>query len=174
MRKLLIGVALTAFVTACQPPTQRPETPPDTPPSVAACNGVAPDAARQVRVEDALAVAASASDLRGGPIAPGVYDLTRAVRIGEATGWSETRAVALGVTENPEDGVIFNWAGLAPDGAVDSWTAAFSEAPAPRLTYSCGRVGDVAAEYTAEANALQLRLPDGANGRLQLDFQRRP
>jgi hypothetical protein len=174
MRKLLLGVALAAFVTACQPPAPRPEAPPETPPTVAACNAVAPDAARQVTIEDELAVAAAASDLRGGRIAPGVYDLTRAVRIGGATGWSGTRAVTLDVTENPTGGVTFNWAGRDADGATDTWTANFAEAPTPRLSYTCGRIGDVDAEFTAANTTLQLRLPDGANGRLQLDFQRRP
>jgi hypothetical protein len=134
---------------------------------------VTPDAARQVTIEDELAIAAAASDLRGGRIAPGVYDLTRAVRIGEATGWSGTRSVALDVAENPAGGVTFNWAGLA-DGALDTWTANFTETPTPRLSYTCGRIGDVDAEFTAASETLQLRLQDGANGRLQLDFQRRP
>lgn len=174
MRKLLLGVALAAFVTACQPPAQRPEAPAETPPTVAACNAATPDATRQVTIEDELAVAAAAPDLRGGRIAPGVYDLTRAVRIGGATGWSGTRAVALDVTENPTGGVTFNWAGRGADGAVDTWTASFAEAPSPRLSYTCGRIGDIDAEFMAANNMLQLRLPDGADGRLQLDFQRRP
>jgi hypothetical protein len=69
--------------------------------------------------------------------------------------------------------VIFNWAGAAPGGAVDSWTAAFSETPQPRLSYTCGRMGEVSAQFAARADALELRLPDGANGQLALTFARR-
>jgi hypothetical protein len=170
MRQLIASAALVAALTACSPPAQRPETPPA--PAVAACNSVTPDGGRQVRVEEAAASAEAAADLRGGAIAPGVYDLVSARRIGAATGWSGTRAVALEVSEG-EAGVTFNWASAAPDGAVDSWTAAFTDTPQPRLSYSCGRVGDVAAEFAAQANALTLRLQDGAGGQLALEFQRR-
>jgi len=173
MRKLLLGVALAAFVTACQPPAQRPEAPAETPPTVAACNAVTPDATRQVTIEDELATAAAASDLRGGRIAPGVYDLTRAVRIGGATGWSGTRAVALDVTENPTGGVTFNWAGAETGGETDRWTATFTEAPQPRVAYTCGRIGEVGADFAAQGNVLQLHLQDGASGQLALQFQRR-
>jgi hypothetical protein len=172
MRTLITSTAIIAFIAGCSPPAQRPAEAPEAP-IVAACNSVAPDAARQVRVEDAVATAAEASDLRGGTIAPGVYDLVRAQRIGAATGWSGTRAVALGVSEDAAGAVTFNWSSIAPDNAVDSWTATFTEAPQPRLAYSCGRMGEVAAEFAVQTNTLELRLQDGANGQLALTFQRR-
>jgi hypothetical protein len=171
MRRVLASAAIVALLTACSPPAERPDKAP-APPTVAACNSVAPDAARQVRVEDAPAAAAAASDLRGGAITPGVYDLVSAQRIGAATGWSGARAVALEVSES-EAGVTFNWSSRAPDGAADSWTAGFVEAPRPRLTYTCGRIGDVDAEFQAQGDTLTLRLPDGAGGQLAMTFQRR-
>lgn len=172
MRTIVLISAAAAVLIGCSPPAQRPETPPEQP-SVAACNSVTPDAARQVRVEEAEAVAGAAADLRGGAIVPGTYDLVSARRIGAATGWDGTRAVALEVSESAAGGVTFNWAGAGPDGAVDSWTASFTDTPQPRLSYSCGRVGEVAAEFAAQADALTLRLQDGAGGQLALEFRRR-
>lgn len=174
MRTLFATAAMAALV-ACSPPAPAPQQTPAEPPATeVACNAVEPNLSRQVGVEEELAVAAAASDLRGGRIAPGTYDLTQAVRIGSATGWTSTRSVALEVSEAAEGGVTFNWAGAAPDGAIDRWTAGFTEAPSPRLNYTCGRIGDVAAEFSATPDSLELRLPDGANGRLNLSFARRP
>ncbi|MBL8545896.1 MAG: hypothetical protein JNL81_05490 [Hyphomonadaceae bacterium] len=174
MRAFLLTTAFAALVAGCSPPAQqaeRPDTPPG--PTTVACNDVTPDAARQVAVGDEVATAAAASDLRGGSIAPGTYDLTSASRIGAAAGWAGTRAVALEVTESQNGGVTFDWAGAETGGATDRWAASFTEAPQPRLAYTCGRIGEVAAEFAAQSNALQLRLQDGAGGQLALHFQRR-
>jgi hypothetical protein len=173
MRALLVSVTMAAALAACSPPAQQDAgetTAP--PPTVVACNTVAPDLARQVRVEEELATVASA-DLRGGAITPGTYDLTSARRVGAARGWSDTRAVALEVSEAPTGGVTFNWAGAAPNGQVDTWTASFTDTPEARLTYTCGRMGEVSAGFTASGDELQLRLPDGADGSLHLVFARR-
>ncbi|MGD9979628.1 MAG: hypothetical protein AB7H66_07520 [Hyphomonadaceae bacterium] len=174
MRTFLLTTAVVALLAACTPPAQqeRPETPPG--PQVVACNDVAPDASRQIGVEDAVAAAAAASELRGGAITPGTYDLVRAARIGAATGWDGTRAVALAVSEDASGAVTFNWAGAAPGGETDRWTATFNDSGAhPIVSYTCGRMGDVAAEFAATQTSLQLRLPDGANGQLSMDFERR-
>ena len=175
MRTSLTAAAFAALLAACSPPAQREaEGPRDSAPQVQACNDLAPMAGRLVRVEEQMAVASAASDLRGGAITPGVYDLTRAARIGEATGWQGERAVSLEVSEDVAGAVTFNWAGLQPNGDVDRWTASFNDAGAhPILSYTCGRMGEVAAEFTAQQDALTLRVPDGANGSLQLEFQRR-
>ena len=175
MRKFLMSVAVTAVLAACSPPAQQTtsEAPPSPAPTIVACNDVHPDASKQVAIEEAQAVAAAAVDLRGGRITPGTYDLTRAQRLGQATGWSGTRAVALSVAENPSGGTVFNWAGAAPGGAADTWTASFADAPHPQITFTCGRTGKVDADFNASANALDLRLPDGANGQLHLSFARR-
>jgi hypothetical protein len=173
MRRLLFSAALAALLIACTPPAQQDAEAPDTPgPQAQACNTITPDNARMVRVEEALAVAAVASDLPGGPITPGIYDLTRAVRVGQATGWQDARAVALEVSEQA-GGVVFQWAGAPGSGEVDRWTATFTDTPSPSLSYTCGRIGTVAPDFTASGNALQLRIPDGANGSLLLDFARR-
>lgn len=175
MRPLFLTAALAALLVACSPPSQnKTEAPPaDTAPQVQACNDLAPNFTGMVRVEEELAVAAAAGDLRGGALVPGDYDLTRAVRIGQATGWQGTQAVALNVRED-SSGVTLNWAGGAPGGAIDRWTATFSDAGEhPTVTYTCGRVGTVAVDFTAQNSALTLRVPDGANGSLQLDFARR-
>lgn len=168
---LIVGAALVA----CSPPSadapkapERPETP-----QIAACNEVQPDATKLVSVQEEIVTAAAAlADLSGGRIAPGLYDLTSAQRIGGATGWSGQRAVSLDVTE-ANGGVVFNWAGAAPGGERDTWTANFTDTPAVQLTYSCGRVGTVGGDFTAEGDALTLRLTDGANGALLLAFQKR-
>jgi hypothetical protein len=175
MRALLMFAFATTLL-ACSPPAQREaEAPPQTAPQAPACNDVAPDMGRLVRVEDELAVAAAASELRGGAIAPGLYDLTRAMRVGAATGWQGERAVALEVSENADGGAAFNWASTQSGGGeTDRWSAAFSDSGAhPILTYTCGRIGAVAMEFSAQGNALTLRIPDGANGSLHLEFQRR-
>lgn len=174
MRAFLLTTAFVALLAGCSPPaqqTERPETPPG--PTTVACNNVTPDAARQVAVGEEVATTAVAADLRGGSIAPGTYDLITASRIGSATGWTGTRAVALEVSEAQSGGVTFNWAGAEAGGATDRWTATFTEAPQPRLAYTCGRMGEVAADFAAQSNALQLRLQDGAGGQLALQFLRR-
>ncbi|PZO51960.1 MAG: hypothetical protein DCF16_10570 [Alphaproteobacteria bacterium] len=172
MRKFLLSAAVAALLAACTPPAQQQE--PDAPgpvPQVQACNTVTPDIARMVRIEEAGAVTA-AVDLPGGPIAPGTYDLVRAVRVGQPTGWQGARSVALEVTEDAS-GVTFQWAGAPESGEVDRWTASFTDTPSPRLNFTCGRIGDVETDFTASRGALQLRVPDGANGSLLMDFARR-
>lgn len=174
MRAFLITTAFAALLAACTPPSQqseRPDTPPG--PTTIACNDVTPNAARQVSVTEEVVTAAAASDLRGGSIAPGTYDLVSAMRVDGATGWTGTRAVALSVSEDQSGGVTFDWAGVEAGGETDRWTATFSETPQPRVAYTCGRVGEVAADFAAQSNTLQLRLQDGASGQLALEFQRR-
>lgn len=174
MRKLLLSAAVAAMLTACSPPTsQNTEAPTPPPITVAACNTVAPNSARQVAIGEEIVTAAAASDLRGGAITPGAYDLASATRVGSPTGWSGTRAVALDVTEDATGVVSFNWAGAPPQGEVDRWTATFLEAPTPTITFTCGRIGTIDADFAAQGDALQLRLPDGANGALLLNFERR-
>ena len=174
MRSLFASAALAALLIACSPPAHEAEAPSEPAAQVQACNDVAPDVTRMVSITSEEAVASAASDLRGGAITPGMYDLTRAVRVGQATGWQGERAVALNVSEDASGAVTFNWAGAAAGGEVDRWTATFNDSGEhPIITYTCGRMGDVAAEFTAQRDALTLRVPDGANGSLHLDFQRR-
>jgi hypothetical protein len=177
MRTLFIAVSLAALLAACQPPSsqqQQSEAPTIEQPQMTACNAVVPDLQRAVSVQESLAVASVASSLRGGRVAPGTYDLTAATRIGQPTGWQGARAAALEVTES-DAGTVLNWVSApAGGGDADRWTATLNDSAAtPTITYTCGRMGDVAAEFTAQPTALTLRLPDGANGHLQLEFQRR-
>jgi hypothetical protein len=173
MRAFLLTTAFVALLTACSPPAQQSDRPERPGPTTVACNDVTPDATRQVAVGEQVVAAAAASDLRGGTIAPGTYDLISASRVGAATGWNGTRAVALAVSEAQNGSVTFNWAGAETGRDTDRWTASFTEAPQPRLAYTCGRMGEVGAAFAAESNALQLRLQDGAGGQLALQFQRR-
>jgi hypothetical protein len=174
MRKFLVSSAVVALLAACSPPSQDTTETPERLPAAAACNAIAPNAARQVTVGEEVVTAAAASDLRGGSIAPGVYDLLSATRVGSPTGWNGTRAVALDVSEATSGLVTFNWAGASPGGEVDSWTAAFADAPQPHMTFTCGRIGEAEVDFAAHGNSLQLRLPDGAAGSLLLTFDRRP
>lgn len=170
MRSPLILIALTLALAACDPPREARDQPkgPQPPP----CNLVQPDLARAVSVEDAPAAAAAVADLRGGPIAPGTYDLVRATRIGQPTGWQGMSTIALEVSESEAGEVTFDWAGIR-DGQIDRWTADFSETPEPLLTFTCGRIGHIGAIYAMSGETLNLRLPDGANGSLDLVFERR-
>lgn len=174
MRKFLMSVAVVAMLAACSPPAQdTAETPEPQPPTIAACNSVAPNAARQVAVGAEVVTAAAAADLRGGSIAPGTYDLASATRVGSPTGWSGTRAVALDVSEATSGVVSFNWASVAPDSAADSWTANFTDTPQPHISFVCGRMGEADIDFAVEGGSLQLRMPDGASGALLLTFERR-
>lgn len=176
MRTRLLLAAAALALAACNPPAQQaqaPSPPADQlPPGVEACNDVAPNMSRLVSVGEPMAAAAAAS-LRGGPIAPGLYDLTAAIRIGQATGWADPRAAALEVSESADGVVTFNWASAPAGGVADRWTATFTDTPEPRLTYTCGRIGEVDAAFSVEANRLQLRLPDGGAGSLDLVLERR-
>ncbi|MBL8536107.1 MAG: hypothetical protein JNM59_01745 [Hyphomonadaceae bacterium] len=174
-RDVVKSAAAVLCLAACSPPAQQSEThPPRAPaPIVITCNALTPDTARAVLVQEELASTAAASDLRGGAITPGVYDLTQATRIGAATGWSGAQTVALEVTENEASGVTFNWASVTAQGEIDRWTAAFTETPSPRIIYSCGRIGEVPIEFAARNRTLNLRIQDGANGQLALVFERR-
>ncbi|MBC7767432.1 MAG: hypothetical protein H7124_01455 [Phycisphaerales bacterium] len=174
LNRTFTAALLAAAAVGCSPPAQqdaqRPPQPPA--PQEIACNMVTPDAARQVSIVDAP-LAAAAADLRGGRIAPGVYDLASAQRIGAATGWQGARAIALEVTEDAATGAVtLNWAGTTANSLTDRWTATLSEAPQnrSRIAYTCGRIGEVDASFTASARALELRLADGASGELQLSF----
>jgi hypothetical protein len=173
MRRLFLTAALAALVIACSPHAPKTEAPPE-PPALPACNELTPNLSRMIFVEQPTEVATLANELRGGAVAPGTYDLMRAVRFEQATGWQGGRAVVLDVAENNAGVVTFNWAGAAGATEVDRWTATFSDTqPQARISYTCGRMGDVDATFAADADKLQLRIPDGANGSLQLDFQRR-
>jgi hypothetical protein len=169
MRHLIL-LSLVAALAACGQPRQETPTEADAPaptPAVVACNQVAPDAGKMVSVQDPLAAAAAVADLRGGRIAPGTYDLVSATRVGQPTGWPGQNAVALQVDEAQSGEVTFNWASTRAD---DRWTATFAEAPAPSLTFTCGRMGTVGADFAVAGTNLQLRLPDGASGSLDLTF----
>ncbi|QGZ96045.1 hypothetical protein [Terricaulis silvestris] len=173
MRKFLVSAAVAVLLGACSPPAQDTAETPAPPPTMIACNALSPNAARQVAVGEEVVAAAAASDLRGGSIAPGAYDLISATRVGSPTGWMGTRAVALDVGEATSGVVTFNWAGAAPGGESDRWTASFTDTPQPHMTFTCGRMGEVEVDFAAQGNGLQLRLPDGANGSLLLTFERR-
>lgn len=175
MMKRTLAALLLASAAACTPPAQQSEnqTPAPTPPQEIACNAVAPDVTRQVAVE-APQVAVAGADLRGGELTPGTYDLTSARKLGSATGWAGTRAVALEVSEDAATGVVtLNWAGTTATSTVDRWSATLTQTPQARLTYTCGRVGDVEASFAAAPRALELQIADGANGELQLAFAQR-
>ena len=173
MLKRTFTAALLLTAAACSPPPQEArEAPQPSPAQEIACNTLTPDVSKQVAVTDAPVTAAA--DLRGGRIAPGVYDLANAQRAGEATGWQGTRAVAVEVTEDAATGAVtLNWAGTTPTSLIDRWTATLTDAPEGRLAYSCGRIGEVAADFSAADRALELRLTDGANGTLELSFTQR-
>jgi len=174
MRTLLTLTASLALLAACTPPAERPDSPPQTP-DVLACNQLAPNPAQMVSLEDEVAVAAAASDLRGGAITPGAYDLVRAMRLGGAPAWPAARAATLEASEAQNGAVTLNYASIDAAGGAERWTATFTDTPAPQLGYTCGRTGAVDdVGFSASAAALTLRLPDqSGTGALQLEFRRR-
>lgn len=174
MRTLLYSAVAALALAACSPPASKgpAQSPADDAPSAVACNELAPNTARPVALEGEVAVAAAVSDLRGGRITPGTYDLVSGNRIGGAVGWSGVRAIALDVSES-EAGTTFNWAAAAPGEETERWTAGFLDAPGPHLTFTCGRSGGADLAFTAEANGLRLRMPEGDAGALYLVFVRR-
>lgn len=173
MRKFLLIAASFAALAACSRPADRPDAPP--PQQQAACNTLTPDSARQVTLSDEVASTASASDLRGGAITPGVYDLVSGQKVGGAPGWQGARAVSLEARETDAGAVTFNWASTGASGQTERWTATFNDTPAPAIEYTCGRSGradDVG--FATTAGALSLRLPDASGtGALLLEFRRR-
>ncbi|HYD89406.1 MAG TPA: hypothetical protein VEA80_18145 [Vitreimonas sp.] len=173
MLRRSLAAAMLAIAASCSPPAQQSaETPARPEPQEIACNTVTPDVAKQISVTEAPA--AAAMDLRGGRITPGLYDLASAQRIGGATGWPGTRAIALEVTEDAATGAVtLNWAGTTPTSLMDRWTGTLAEAPQTRLTYTCGRIGEVDADFIAGERALELRLADGADGAMLLSFLQR-
>lgn len=173
MRKFLLIAVSFAALAGCSPAADRPDAPP--PQQQAACNTVTPDSARQVTLTEEVAAAASASDLRGGAIAPGVYDLVSGMKVGGAPGWQGARAVSLDARETEAGAVTFNWVSIGANGTAERWTATFNDTPAPALEYTCGRSGradDVG--FATTAGTLSLRLPDASGmGALLLEFRRR-
>lgn len=81
--------AVAALLVACSPPSnnQQSDAPAPDAPIIAACNDVAPDLTQAVTLGDDVAVVAAVADLRGGRVAPGVYDLITGSRLGGAAGW---------------------------------------------------------------------------------------
>lgn len=169
-----LSFALAACTPAATPPAPRDDNGTQSTAPVIACNALRPNTQRLIFVQAPPTLAESAADLRGGPIAPGVYDLVSATRIGAATGWSGARAVALEVSESEDGAVVLNWAGVSPGAATDTWTAALTQSVEPRLRFTCGRIGDVPAAFAASSGALDLELQDGATGRLAMHFEVRP
>ena len=170
--RVLILIAATAIAGCSPQPSSSPENTTAPPLTIPACNDLTPDFTRMVRVQDETNAALSAAELLGGPIPPGTYDLSGAVRVGAATGWNGERAVVLSVSES-DTGVVLNWAGAARGEAIDKWTATLADRSRVQITYTCGRIGEVNASYLAQPDALSLRIEDGASGTLHLVFDRR-
>jgi len=176
MRRFML-LAATAALVACTPPQQRnepaPAPLPEPPPAATACNAIAPNPAQAVTLSDeAVAVASLPPELPGGPISPGVYDLTSGNRIGGAAGWQGARATALEVTEGGA-GVALNWAQVA-GAETERWTASFHQGPPAQLAFLCGRTGQSEITFQASANELRLRMPDASGvGQLFLVFRKR-
>lgn len=179
MRRRTILLAACAVLSACSPPAseQKSETPPAPAPEPIeiACNTLAPDMTKPVRLSDqAVAAAALAPELPGGPITPGVYDLTAGNVTDGAPVWTEDRFVALEVAESEAAGVTFSVAEARLGAETARWSATFHGGPPAQLAFTCGREGQAQIEFAAEANRLQLRLPDpGGVGRQYLVFTRR-
>jgi len=170
-------LAATAALIACSPPQQRTEPAPaplpEAPPAQTACNTTAPNPAQAVTLSDeAVAVASLPPELPGGPITPGVYDLTSGNRIGGAAGWQGARATALEVTEGGA-GVAVNWA-QSSGTETERWTATFHQGPPAQLAFLCGRTGQSEITFQASATDLRVRMPDASGtGHLLLVFRKR-
>lgn len=174
MRRLVLLAAVSTLV-ACSPPPREAEAPSPAPtPAQFVCNDLAPDLAHPVTLgAEAVAVAALPPELPGGPITPGIYDLTGGALLDAAPAWQSPRAVALSVSESAS-GVTFNWAEASAGAAPTRWTASFHQDPSPQLAFSCGREGSSPIAFQAQAGDLSLRMPDpSGRGNLFLTFKRR-
>lgn len=179
MRRRLILLAASTMLLACSPPANdtaktEPAPAPTPPPVQAACNALTPDMTKPVRLTDqAVAAAALQPELPGGPITPGVYDLTAGNVLDGAPGWTEDHFVALEVTESAE-GVTFNFADARMGGETRRYTADFTQGPPAQLTFTCGANGPAPIDFAAEPNRLGLRMPgESGTGRQYLIFTRR-
>lgn len=173
MRRFALA-ASAVLLAACTPPA--PTSTQTTAPTQAqqmACNDVTPDAAKLVQLQEAPRTAAALnSDLAGGRIAPGLYDLSGGYVSGGAPAWTATRAAALQVSE-ADAGVTFNYAEIGGNDA-HRWTGAFHEGPPAGLDYTCGLSGHVDIRFAAQPTQLQIRVPDaGGAGFQTLIFTRR-
>src|SRR5215475_10396792 len=102
VRRLLLLTALA--LAACSPPASQTttsatsvETTATTTLAQTACNTLAPDITKTVRLTRAPVAVAALPDLAGGPIEPGIYDLTSGNVLDGAPEWSTARAVTLQV-----------------------------------------------------------------------------
>lgn len=174
MRRLLLLTAATTLMACSQP--QQPQTTQAAPqtPIVRACNALEPDMSRALAPEEeGVAAAALPPELPGGPITPGIYDLTGGVRVDGAPAWPDARAVSIEVAESA-DGVTFNWAQASATGEAERWTAQFHQGPPAQLSFTCGRTGEAQIAFTPTAHSLQLRIPDASGvGALRLTFEKR-
>ena len=178
MRRLLLLAAVT--LAACSPPsgsttatTSSTETATVTTPVQIACNALAPDITKTVRLTHPPVAVAALPDLAGGPIEPGRYDLTSGNALDGAPEWTDARAVTLEVSEDHAV-VTMNWAATTPGADIERWTATFHQGPPAQLSFSCGRSGDISVHGAATHTELRLRMPDpGGAGSDAFVFTRR-
>lgn len=176
MRRMLLAAA-AATLAACTPPTPQSTTTATTTappaPTPVACNSLAPDLSKPVRLTPPPVAVAALPDLPGGPIRPGTYDLTAGNVLDGAPEWTMDRFVALDVSES-DDGVVFNWVSTTREGDTQRWTATFHEGPPAQLSFTCGRQGDIAVHGEATDARLTLRMPDpSGSGADNLVFAKR-
>ena len=171
MRALFVTTALAALAACAPPASQATHTSATSTRRAAVCNRVSPDLTKLVLLgERPLALAHA--ELLGGPLAPGVYDLSGGYVSGGAPSWRVTRAAALEVVETGV-GERLNYASMS-NNVLERWSATFHEGPPTTIDYTCGHSGRQVVTFQAQAQQLQLRVPDPSGvGEQTLIFTRR-
>ncbi|MBL8552303.1 MAG: hypothetical protein JNJ73_20100 [Hyphomonadaceae bacterium] len=171
--RFLAVLTLALALAACGRPTgssKAPEAAP--PPAPVACNDVAINPAAPARI---VAAAAAAESLLGGPMAPGLYDLSSieprdGAPAPAADMWETIRV------RDTEAGIVLEAAivtGAAgnPPLRVNSTLV---EGPPTELVRTCGPNLRRAVSYAASANGFALLLPgEGDVGKVLYTFARR-
>lgn len=171
MLRIGLAASLLVLVAACD----RAEAPT----APAACNdvtinpsiSVAPGAATEVAAAQPGAQAA----LLGGPIAPGLYDLTRVEQRGGAAPLSERLWETVRVRDS-EQGQTLDFAVVRGEASnvPERYTARIEEGPPARLAHTCGSSGTVDLNWASPGGELHLLLPAaGGTGQTLYVFVRR-
>lgn len=177
MIRTILAAALLFGAAACdraqEKTPQQQET--QTPPATQACNDVAINPALSVSPTGAAAATEVEAALLGGPIAPGTYDLTRVEQRAGAPAWEQQVWETLRVTETTQGQTLdFVVARGSASAEPQRFTARLQEDPGAALVFTCGRTGQAAVGWTAQANELQLLLPaDSGAGQTLFVFARR-
>ena len=144
MLERILMVTSILMLTACGQSADNATKAPPLRAVSAACNQVTPNLSIAAMMRGDTVPASAMPPLKGGRIAPGLYDLASGEQLDGAPSWEDTRYVSLSVRDS-STGTVLEWGQLAgSDGKTRSeWTALLRKGPPASLAVSCGRSGTV-------------------------------